>query len=42
MNDEEIYEDYKNEIKEICLKWLENHEISDEQLELLKVKIREI
>ena len=29
-------------VKEICLKWLENHEISDEQLELLKVKIKEI
>ena len=29
-------------VKEICLKWLENHEISNEQLELLKEKIKEI
>jgi hypothetical protein len=29
-------------IKEICIKWLETHTISDETLELLKEKIKEI
>lgn len=29
-------------VKKICQKWLETHEISDEQLELLKLKIKEV
>jgi hypothetical protein len=29
-------------VKKICEKWLETHEISDEQLELLKEKIKEV
>jgi hypothetical protein len=29
-------------IKQICKVWLETHEITDEQIELLKIKIREI
>jgi hypothetical protein len=29
-------------VKQICEKWLETHEITDEQLELLKIKIKEI
>jgi hypothetical protein len=29
-------------VKRICQKWLETHEISDEQLELLKLKIKEV
>jgi len=29
-------------VKEICEIWLKTHEISDEQLELLKEKIKEI
>jgi hypothetical protein len=29
-------------VKKICEKWLETHEISDEQLELLTEKIREV
>ena len=29
-------------VKQICLKWLETHDISDETLELLKEKIKEV
>ena len=29
-------------VKQICVKWLETHVITDEQIELLKLKIREI
>lgn len=29
-------------VKQICVKWLETHIITDEQIELLKLKIREI
>ena len=29
-------------VKQICIKWLETHVITDEQIELLKLKIREI
>ena len=29
-------------VKDICIMWLKTHEISEEQLELLKIKIREI
>lgn len=29
-------------IKKICIKWLETHEISDETIELLKIKMKEI
>ena len=29
-------------IKQICELWLETHEITDEQIELLKIKVKEI